>query len=214
MIGIFSNGSRTNKSSSLVMMQSALPGRASSRYMSSIESRHTLTVCETATNSTVSCMSTRNSNLVSSATYLSNFSYAKTRLYSANITSEISIEPSAAAFSQHCLAIPLSKIKELMSTLQSKTKFIYLSRSSFISFKISSSISGVSPFFLACSLASFMIFPKLLFLLPTSSSKVCATDFFSAKDICATFSAVGSLTSNVIVFIIFSFNYQIYRNRN
>jgi len=43
MIGIFSNGLSASRSGSLVMIQSALPLKASSRYLSSLGSLHAFT---------------------------------------------------------------------------------------------------------------------------------------------------------------------------
>ena len=202
MIGIFSNGWSASKSASLVMMQSAWPESASSRYMSSLGSRQACTRCVTDTGLILDCISIINSSLVSSFTYRSNFACGNTRLYSAKISSDTITKSFDIALSQDCLATMLLKTKALINTLQSKMMVIYFSfRSSLISAIICSRISGVSPFFSACSEASFMISDKLLLVLPTSISIIFVIDTFSAGVIFDIRSAIVSLTSKVIVFI-------------
>ena len=148
MMGIFSNGWRTNKSGSPVTMQSALPERASSRYMSSWGSRHIFTECSTETILTIFCTCKINSNRVSRFKYLSNFDRINTRLNSLKVFLEARISSCFFALSQHRRGVLPLRMKALTRTLQSKITFTYL-RSSSISFKIFSRISGVRPFFSA-----------------------------------------------------------------
>ncbi len=200
MIRMFSNGLSICKSGSPVMIQSAFPERASSRYISSFGSRQIFTLCVTGTVLITDPISKISSCLVSGFKYLSNFECEKIYLYSAKIFWELIIEWFAFALSHDFLVVPPLKIKALTSTLQSKITIIYF-RSSSISFRICSSISGVRPFFSAWALRSSMISLRFLFL-PTRISNVSAIVLFSAADIFSSFSAVGSLTSSVIVFII------------
>ncbi len=181
------------------MMQSAFPERASSRYMLSLGSRHFLTVCSIGIILTIACRCKINSNLVSRRKYLSNFEWINTLLNSLKVFMEARI-PCFFPFSQHRRGVLPLRMKALTRTLQSKMTFSYL-RSSSISLKIFSRISGVRPFFSAWRLVSSMISSKLL-LLEMSRSKVLEMAFFSSGDIRSIFSAAWSLTSSVIVFIL------------
>ncbi len=196
MIGIFSNGWSTNKSGSLVMMQSTLAERASSRYISSSGSRQAFTCFVISILVLAISYSSRNACLTSLETYLSNFGRISTSMASTSTGFERNnVYAGRFAFNKAWLEKEESFNRALIRTLQSKTNLIY----SFL--RSSSRISGVNPFFLACSLASCMISVKL-FLLDTIRSRVSEIDFFSFGVIRATFSATGSLTSSVIVFIL------------
>ncbi len=194
MMGMVSNGFKTSKSGSPVTMQSALAERASSRYLLSSGSRQIFTRCVTCTITAKDSYSLINSSLNSLLKYLSNLDLITTFSSSVKVKIDINITSAFLAFSNACPDEEASFKSALISTLQSRTIFTYFSLSS------CSNISGVSPFLRACSLASFIISSRLLFL-PTSKSNVSAIDFFSATDILLNFSAVVSFTSSVIVFI-------------
>ena len=196
MMGICSNGLRTNKSRSPVTIQSAFPERASSRYMSSFESRQAWTWLVIFIFVLRISYSSRNNCLNSLEAYRSNFGLISTSIISAKTEFERSkVTEEDLAFNTAWPEGEESFNKALTTTLQSKINLIYSSLSS------SSRISGVKPFFLACSLACCIISDRL-FLLDTILSTVSEMDFFSAGVIRATFSATGSLTSSVIVFIL------------
>ncbi len=148
MMGIFSKGWSTNKSSSFVMMQSALPERASSRYISSLGSMHFETRCVT----TIDFVSAtyRAKNLLRSPVlkYLSNLFQLITSFNSAYTRSELTILPNLQALSNTLSCNEPLKIAAPINTLVSITKFNYLSFSS------CSSNSGVIPCFWAYSLIS------------------------------------------------------------
>ena len=196
MMGIFSNGLRTNRSSSLVMMQSALPESASSRYMSSLGSRHAFICLVIFTLGPFALYSSRNNCLTVSDRYLSNLGLITTSI--ASISVEVERSKSAFNNSDRFNACPENEYSfsnALISTLLSKTIRIYYS------FRSSSRISGVKPFFRACSLASCIISVRLL-RLETRRSRLFAINSLSVGVIFDIFSAVGSLTSKVIVFIL------------
>lgn len=196
MTGIFSNGLRINRSESPVMMQSALPESASSRYISSLGSRHNFMCSEISTLTQRIFNSSKNDCLISFETYLSNLGRIKTSINSANAWWDINkVEEMDFAVNKAFPGIELLNNKALIKTLQSKTTRIYSSLSN------SSRISGVKPFFLACSLASCIISARLL-RLEMRRVSVSEIAFRSEGDIRAIFSATGSLTSKVIVFII------------
>ena len=200
MIGIFSNGLSTCKSGSPETMQSALPDRASSRYWLSLGSRQTVTVWRTGIILIIVCASTISSSLASRDKYLSNLGLKNTRLNSSNVCCEAIISFPFLDFSQHRSAVLPREMKALKSTLQSKTMIIYCLSSSSISFKIFSRTSGVRPFRSAWFLMSSKISSKPLRLV-TKCPIVSDIAFFTWGDIRSIFSATGSLTSNVIVFI-------------
>lgn len=83
MIGIFSNGLRTNRSGSPETIQFALPEMASSRYISSFGSRQTFTLCVTGTKVATDSYSFINSSFTSILTYLSNLGLVATLINSA-----------------------------------------------------------------------------------------------------------------------------------
>ena len=195
MMGIFSKGWSTSKSGSPVMMQSALPEMASSRYLSSFGSRHIFMALEILMGVARDSTSSRNNCRNSIDAYLSNFDRINTSITSLRTAFESNREEVDLAFSKAWPGAEVSDRNALINTLQSNTSLIYFSLSN------SSRISGVRPFFLASSLASFIISSKL-FLFDTIRSNVSEMDFFSAGVILATFSATGSLTSSVIVFIL------------
>ncbi len=199
MIGIFSNGWRTNRSGSPVIIQSAFPKRASSKYISSLGSRHHFTCSVISTVVERDLISSRNDCLTSFETYRSNFFRIITSINSASTGLDINkVEEIDFTLSKATPGREVSNNKALIKTLQSKTRRIYSSLSN------SSRISGVKPFFLACSLASSMISSRLL-RLEMRRFNVSAMAFFSLGDILAIFSATGSLTSKVIVFITLNF---------
>jgi len=195
MMRMFSNGLSISRSGSLVMIQSALPLRARSRYLSSSGSLQAFTCLVMLTLSPRSSYSSRNSFLISNRIYRSNFGRVITSIVSAKTGFEMrSIEEVDSAFSSARPEKEESSNKALTKMLQSKTSRIYSLLSS------SSKISGVSPFLRACSLASCIMSDKLLRLdkIRSTASEIV---FFSAGVIRATLSAAGSLTSRVIVFI-------------
>ena len=100
IIGIFSNGLRTSRSGSPVMMRSAFPERASSKYLLSSGSRQRDTWWETMTD-TVSARYRVNSILRSaSLKYLSNLLLCTTSFNSSYISLELKILSDALAFSK------------------------------------------------------------------------------------------------------------------
>jgi hypothetical protein len=208
MMEMFSNGFRTNKSGSPVTMQSALPDKASSRYVSSFGSRQIIMVWRTGIILIKVCTSAISSSLDSRVKCLSNLGLRNTRLNSSKVCIEAIIISAFLDFSQHLSAVLPLEMKALKSTLQSKITITYFLVSSSISFKIFSSTFGVRPFRSAWLRISSRISSMFLRLV-TNCRRVSAITFFSEGDIRSIFSATGSLTSNVIVFILLCFDYQI-----
>ena len=171
-MGIFSNKWSTSKSGSPVMMQSASPAIASSRYLSSLGSRQIFNRLAIFTRVDSDSSSSKKNCLKSTEEYLSNLGRIKTSISSARTWSEINkVDDVDFAFSKAWPGTEISFRKALINTLQSNTSLIYFSLSN------SSRISGVRPFFLASSLASFIISCKL-FLFDTIRSNVSEIDFF------------------------------------
>jgi len=196
MMGMFSNGCNDKRSSSLVMIQSALPETASSRYMLSLGSRQTSISMVTGTLEAFNSYSSRNNCLTDKERYRSNFGRITTSIASARVALE-TIQ-STFANSDRFNAKPENEYSfsnAQISTLLSNTICIYSP------LRRSSRISGVNPFCLACSLASWIISERFL-RLDTRRSRLLAINSFSIGVILAILSAVGSLTSKVIVFIL------------
>ena len=203
MIGIFSNGLSTSKSGSPERMQSALAESASSRYWLSLGSRQIVTVWRTGIILVSVCTSKISSSLDSSVKYLSNFVRRKTLLNSSKVCCEATITSDFLNFSQHLSAVLPLEMKALKRTLQSKITITDHLVSSPISFKILSRTSGVRPFRSAWLLISSSISSKFLRFV-TNWRSVSDIAFFSKADIFSIFSATGSLTSKVIVFITYN----------
>ena len=197
---MFLNGCRTSKSGSPVTMQLALPDRASSRYMLSFGSRQTDIMHEIFTSLIEFCNSKMSSSLDSTVRYRSNFGRRKIELNSSKVCWENRMVCPPLDLLKHLSGVLPLEMKALTSTLQSKTTTTYFLFSSFISFRILSSTSGVSPFRSAWVLISSIISSRLLRLV-TSCRRVSAMAFFSSGLIFSILSATGSDTSSVIVFI-------------
>ena len=128
MIGIFSNGCRTNRSGSPVMTQLALPERASSRYMSSLGSRQTLTRWKGTINSHL----LEYRDMIAKRTsigrkYLSNLVLSRVSENSRRVFSDKIIWWKSSARLMACAEAPVLERAALMSTLQSTTTLIYSS---------------------------------------------------------------------------------------
>ena len=127
--------------------------------------------------------------------YLSNFGRMATSISSVNTGCDNNnVSEADFALSKALAEEEVSDNKARIKTLQSKISRIYSSLSN------SSRISGVNPLFRACSLASCMMSSKLL-RFATNRAIVSDKAFFSIGDIRSNFSATGSLTSKVIVFM-------------
>lgn len=201
MIGIFSNGLSASRSGSLMMIQSALPLKASSRYLSSLGSLHAFTCRVILILSPRSLYSSRNSFIRSIEMYRSNLGRVITSIASANTGFEISnVQEVDSAFSSAWPEKEESSNKALTNTLQSKTSRIYFSLSS------SSKISEVKPFFRACSVASCIISDKLLRFNKIRST-VSENVFFQRESFVPLFQQLGRSLPGL------SFSYYKYNNQ-
>src|SRR5579862_8105942 len=90
MIDVFLKGCSVSRSESPVMIKSALPDKASSRYMSSLGSRQRVIRSLISTLVQSGINSSRNDCLISVETYRSNFGRIKTSISSANVALESS----------------------------------------------------------------------------------------------------------------------------
>ena len=209
MIGIFSNGLRTSRSGSPVMMQSAFPERASSRYMSSSGSRQIVTVWNTGIILTNVCISKINSSLDSRVKYLSNFGRRNLLLNSLKVFCEARMISVFFDLSQQIPRMLPLKMEALKRTLESKITTTYRLSSPSFSSRSFFSISGVSPFRSAWSLKSSIISSRLRRFV-INWLRVSDMAFFCVGDIFSIFSAAGSLTSRIIVFMTLLFSITIY----
>ena len=143
---MFSNGFRTSKSGSPVMMQLALPERASSRHLLSFGSRHAETLCDGTIHSMIFVYRLMISMRASiGLKYRSNFFLKIVSESSSRVSLEASKVWSCSAFLTAEAVIPEGESAAPITALQSKTERIY----SF--FKSSVSLSSVRPCLLACS---------------------------------------------------------------
>lgn len=205
MIEICSNGCNTRRSLSPVMIQSACPDSANSRYLLSFGSRQTFRLWDTGSILLEASTSNMNSRRGSSEIYLSNLGLRIILCNSARIAFQEMIWSFLLAIS-HALRGRLSlRMTALTSTLLSKITTTYLLSSS-ISLRILSRISGVMPFLLASSLISSIISSRPLRSF-TIRLNVLTTACFSIGVIWLILSATASLTSSVMVFILLQFTY-------
>jgi hypothetical protein len=195
MIGIFSNGCSTNRSGSPVMMQSALPERASSRYISSMGSRQTFTRWKGTINSHL----LEYRDIIAKRTsmgrkYLSNLVLSRVSENSRRVFSDRIIWWKSSACLMACAEAPVLERAALMRTLQSTTTFIYSS------FKSSSSSVSFMPCCSACVAenASRSLNDEESVMRSTINFSIISLLIFS---ILLNLSASSSLTSKVIVFI-------------
>lgn len=194
MMGILSNGFKTSKSGSLVIMQPALPESANSRNISSLGSRQALTLCTTAINNDSTLCLTKNLFLSTSLKYLLNLLRYSTSFSSAYTSSESKIFPILRAFSNAWSVTEPLNSAALINTLVSKTKFNYFP------FRSCSSCSGVKPCFCAYALMS-SITSRSVLLSSISRLIISANSFFSVSVNLEKRAAVSSDVSSVMVFI-------------
>ncbi len=193
MIGIFSKGLRANRSGSPVMMQSALPERASSRYLSSSGSRQIVTRWETSIFLLWLAKRRRKKSLsYSFLKYLSNFFLFRTFENSRVDDVDRITVPFKNAFLTARKETELFIIAALMRTFASITTVIRYF------FSISFKISSVMPCFRAYSLMSSITSNNVL-LSFNSLDKVSRANCFSCSVSLSNFEASSSLTD--IVFI-------------
>lgn len=195
MIGIFSYGLSTCKSGSPETMQSALPDRASSKYISSLGSRQILTRWNGTINSHLFEYLVMIAKRMSiGRKYLSNLVL---RMVSENSRSVFSERIKWWKFSANLMAwaeVLFIERAALISTLQSTTTLTYSS------FKSSLSSSSVMPCCSAC------VAENVSKSLSDEESVIRSTNTFSIISLLIfsmvlNLSANSSLTSKVIVFI-------------
>lgn len=146
MIEILSNGFRTSKSGSPVMMQSALPDIASFRYISSFGSRHAFILTSGIITEENCKMVLRIPGLVSSGKkYFLNFALNKVPWSSSNVLGEIRCWCESITSSSARNGTEFFESDALIITFVSITTRIYSS------FSKSLSLSSVRPCFRACS---------------------------------------------------------------
>ncbi len=196
MMGIFSNGFRTSKSKSLLIIASAFPESASSRNILSFGSRQTLTSWLILINLLFSVKRcTKISRSYSLLKYLSNFFFLTVASNSAVTAQDRIISCSLKPFRTTRSLIDPFRIAALIKTLVSRTIIIYDS-----SFNKSFRISSVIPCCLAYSLMLSITWNKVR-LSFSKRDNVSSVNDFSASDNCSNLLASSSSTFSVIVFI-------------
>jgi len=196
MMGMFWKGWSTSKSGSLVITTSALPDKANSKNILSLESRQTETWWLMVINWVCflyACM--KNSRSYVSRKYLSNFLLLSVISNSEVVGSDRRTVWRASALRTARLTSDSFKMAALINTLVSRITFIYDS-----SFNKSFRPSSVSPCCLAYALMS-SITSKMVRLSFNIRKRVSSVTDFSASESLASVSASSSFTSKVIVFI-------------
>lgn len=157
MIEILLKGLSTNKSWSPVMIQSACPESASSRYLLSLKSRHAVTVWTISMRSALLLKFKARLNRVGKSTYLSNFGLGNFSFISRSVGSEVNKVCSVRTLKSTSDGMDFSTRNALIRIFVSITTLIH-SRSR----RISSNFSWVRPFSLACFCESDIISSNVL----------------------------------------------------